>query len=281
MHKNLSGLSKDELLLIAKKLRIPNLSQLKKSEIISLIQKKEKSKPQAKTSRPRAKRAPKSYESPLSIRVRLKSKAVRTEKSGFIHPHSEGVIHSSHEPERIEGAEHNLPYSYGKTKIVLLVRDPYWCFSYWDFSSETLRQIDGWFRELSGPRAILRVYDVTGRIFDGTNALGFFDMEINFDSRNWYLELGKPGRDFVVDIGIRDSHGRFYLIARSNTVRTPRDTPSDVIDEEWMSKEFELLYAVSGGFKTGLSSKELIEKVKKGALFRQWLSSGAMSSRSS
>lgn len=222
--------------------------------------------------------APSSLESPLVIKVKLRKREAARAKPGFVHPHSEAVIHP---PEEIypRSTGEGLPYSYGVTKIVLMVRDPYWCYAYWDFNPETLRKIEKWYRELPGPRAILRVYDVTDQVFDGNNANSFFDVDINFDSRNWYLEVGKPGRDFIVDIGIRDAQGRFYLITRSNAVRIPRDTPSDVIDEEWMSKDFELFYAISGGLKVGSSSAELVDKVKKGILFRQWLSSGAVSSR--
>ena len=95
------------------------------------------------------------------------------------------------------------------------------------------------------------------------------------------MDVGQPNRNFLVAIGVRDRSSRFYPISYSNAVRTPRDTPSEVIDEEWMTSEFELMYAVSGGFKVGMSSAELVQKVKSGKLFRQWLSSGALSSRSS
>lgn len=292
MIKNLDRLVKEKLLSIAKKLRIPNASTLNKSELISKIKKEEvkqskqksapksKSKLKTKSKSPATRKQTSRIEPPLAIHVRLKTRSVEAQQ-GFVHPYSESAMHVEGEPSHEIRYEHDLPSSYGVTKIVLMVRDPYWCYTYWDFSAPTRSQITRWYRELTGPKAVLRIYDVTNRNFDGTNANSFFDLDINFDAGNWYLEVGKPDRSFLVEIGIRDQYGRFYVIARSNVVRTPRDTPSDVIDEEWMSREFELLYAASGGFKIGISSGELMDRIKKGVLFREWLSSGAFSSRAS
>ncbi len=276
MSKNLEGLDKIELLEIAKKLRIPNASKLTKPQLISKIKKSQtSSKSPSKTKKP----VPR-IESPLSVRVRLKARESIEGKPGFVHPYSESAMHAIGPEMHPSPGSGELPSTYGVTKIVLMVRDPYWCYSYWDFSAETMNQINKWFKELDGPRAVLRVYDVTDKIFNGSNANSFFDVDIHFDAKNWYLELGRPDRSFLVDIGVLDKNGFFYLIARSNVVRTPRDVPSDVVDEQWMSRDFELLYAVSGGFKVGQSSAELVESVKKGILFRKWLSSGAVSSRS-
>jgi len=62
-----------------------------------------------------------------------------------------------------ERKEFRFPQGYGDNRIVLLVRDPWWLFSYWeirkDKEEEIVQKIEnsGETRE----KAILRVYDVT------------------------------------------------------------------------------------------------------------------------
>src|SRR5512136_804552 len=55
------------------------------------------------------------------------------------------------------------------------------------------------------------------------------------------------------------------MLARSNCATTPRDAPSDVIDEKWMIPdwEFDRIYALSGGFAVGSSSVELRNMMQK------------------
>src|SRR6266542_3732014 len=69
-----------------------------------------------------------------------------------------------------------------------------------------------------------------------------------------------PPRSYRIDIGYLARSGRFYILARSNVVTTPRAGVSDVIDENWAdldSKKADRIYAMSGGFDPGASSLEL------------------------
>ena len=139
-----------------------------------------------------------------------------------------------------------LPFSYGETKLVLLVRDPYWAYSYWDFSGETWNWAQKKLSEDSSLKPMIRVHDLDGQ--------RYYDLLISLEAKNWYLHLGTPDRRYVAELGIGDGNSRFYLIARSNEVRTPRDSPSNIIDPEWNDRDFEEIYRLSGGGDTGLSS---------------------------
>ncbi len=140
----------------------------------------------------------------------------------------------------------DLPFSYGETKLVLLVRDPYWGYSYWDFSGETWNWVQGKLREDSSLKPILRVHDL--------DAKRSYDLLVSLEAKNWYVHLGTPDHRYVAELGIGDGNSKFYLIARSNEVRTPRDTPSDVIDPNWSDRDFDEIYRLSGGGQAGLSS---------------------------
>ena len=142
-------------------------------------------------------------------------------------------------------AKEELPSHYGETKVVLLVRDPYWLYSYWEIAPQRLDQAKGELgRQGEGCKNILRVYDITGQQFNGTNANSFFDLEIN-GADNWYIKVGHPDRSYCVDLGLLTPGGTFYLLARSNQVTTPRDTPSELVAEEWWSSGQE---ATPGGY---------------------------------
>ena len=140
----------------------------------------------------------------------------------------------------------DLPFSYGETKLVLMVRDPYWAYSYWDFSGETWNWVQGKLREEVVLKPMLRVYDLT--------AQRSFDLLVSLEVKNWYIHLGTPDHRYVAELGLGDGKSRFLLIARSNEVQTPRDSPSDVIDTEWAGKLLEELYRSLGSAPSSLSS---------------------------
>ena len=140
----------------------------------------------------------------------------------------------------------DLPFSYGETQLVLMVRDPYWAFSYWDFSGETWNWIQTKFREEISLKPILRVYDLSVQ--------RSIDLLISLEAKNWYLHLGIPDHRYVAELGLGDGKSRFHLIARSNEVQTPRDSPSDVVDPEWPVKDLEDLHRLFGNVRSSYSS---------------------------
>ena len=129
-----------------------------------------------------------------------------------------------------------LPDGYGDNRIVLMVRDPEWLFTYWELRKDVVDSARNTLIPLAeGAKTILRVYDVTDIIFNGYNAQKYFDIEVTDGARSWYIHAGEPNRSFCVDIGFLAPDGTFRVLSRSNTVRTPRMGVSEVVDEEWMS----------------------------------------------
>ncbi len=140
----------------------------------------------------------------------------------------------------------DLPFSYGETKLALLVRDPYWAYSYWDFSGETWNWAQAKLAGDPSLKPFIRVHDL--------DAKRSYSLIVSMEAKNWYLHLGTPDHRYFTELGIGDGNSRFYLIARSNEVRTPRDSPSHVIDPEWNDRDFDEIYRLSGGGQPGLSS---------------------------
>ena len=160
-----------------------------------------------------------------------------------------------------------FPAGYGDNKIVILVRDPWWIFSYWEIRPDREKDVKNKISS-SGDEAlkyILRVYDVTDVNFTGSNAHSFFDIDLKGLANTWYINVSSPDRSWIVDIGIVTKKGNFYLLARSNSVRTPRYGMSDKLDAEWMMPEDEYwkMFGLSGGFGVGKGSLEVREMVNK------------------
>ena len=83
-----------------------------------------------------------------------------------------------------------LPDSYGETKVVLLPVEPYLLNVYWDvFFTELEKAKHQLGDEYGRSQAILRCYDITNIISDGTNAHSFFDVRIDLLAKNWYVHL--------------------------------------------------------------------------------------------
>jgi uncharacterized protein len=125
-----------------------------------------------------------------------------------------------------------LPNEYGEDRIAILVRDPYVAYAYWEASPARVEKEKSWFGWDS--KLAVRIYDVTGVQFNGSNAIGYFDQEVHDRKGNWYFDLGRPTHSFCADFGLLSPSGRFLTLARSNYINMPRDGVSDVIDEEWM-----------------------------------------------
>lgn len=176
-----------------------------------------------------------------------------------------------------------FPPGYGDNKIVILVRDPWWIFTYWEIRRDKEEDVINKIRS-SGDEAvksILRVYDVTDINFNGRNAHSHFDIDLKGLANNWYINVGSPDRSWLVDIGIVTKKGNFYLLARSNSVRTPRYGMSEKLDAEWMIPEDEYwkMFGLSGGFGIGKGSLEVRELFKK--RLEEQISSAQVSSAAS
>jgi len=128
----------------------------------------------------------------------------------------------------------DLPASYNQTQLVLMVRDPYWVYVYWDLSEDKKKEINLYSQEKEGAiTTVLRIYDITNIPRDRSTSDELFDITIPLDVGQWYIYLGSPDHTFRADLGLRDADGSFYLITWSNEITMPRDAQSDIIDANW------------------------------------------------
>lgn len=151
----------------------------------------------------------------------------------------------------------DIPAGYDIDRILAMVRDPRWIFTYWEVADSTYRELE---RRFGGDwpkcRMILRVHDL--------NRGAHSDITVTGGARNWYIQVEPEGR-YQIALGLVTPDGEFYEIILSNIVETPRVSVSDIIDDRWMVPDelFDLIFSASGGHDLHATSAELRELVER------------------
>jgi hypothetical protein len=159
-----------------------------------------------------------------------------------------------------------LEHACVKDRIIVMVRDPYWLHAYWELSRTTLGRAQAALgQEWHAARPILRLMDVTSEDTTSSCERHIRDIPIHGGVNNWYIDVATPPRSFRVDIGYLARNNKFFILARSNVVSTPKAGVSDSLDENWSSvqEQFQKIFHQSGGAReTGASSdlRDLFEE---------------------
>jgi hypothetical protein len=200
---------------------------------------------------------------PAKARAREVKKVVV--KTPLTKPESMNVISSDVEnlygKHYIINTSQELPESYGKNRLITLVRDPEWLYTFWDVATETVDGVKKAMgaKEFGESKRILRVYNNDGGGRD------YSDIELSDTASSWYIHV-KPEAAYVLELGYRTKKGDFYKLAASNDIATPPNSISESKDEKWMVKDgvFEKIYELSGGSQLGMSSADLMQAMARG-----------------
>lgn len=119
---------------------------------------------------------------------------------------------------------HNLPFEYGKNRVILLVVDPKFVFVYWEVQNDKLHE---------AITSIGHNAKLTLR-FHNIDTNHSWDVIIYERVGNWYLRLDHPEQNLTVEIGMKNDRGDFYTIARSNQLRLPRTGLAPKGPIKWM-----------------------------------------------
>ncbi len=124
-----------------------------------------------------------------------------------------------------------LGHASQKDRIIVLARDPYWLHAYWELSRMTLARAQAALgQDWHAARPILRVMDVTSEDTTASAERHIRDVPIHGGVDNWYIDVIDPPRSYRVDIGYISKRGKFYVLARSNVVTTPKAGIADLMD---------------------------------------------------
>jgi hypothetical protein len=147
-----------------------------------------------------------------------------------------------------------------KDRIVAVARDPYWLHTYWELSRSTLARAQAALgQDWHTARPLLRLMDVTSEDTTSASERHLRDIEIHGGVNNWFIDVQAPPRSYRIDIGYLARRGKFFVLARSNVVTTPKAGSSDIFDESWsnVQEQFQRLYRQSGGASGSSDSHDL------------------------
>lgn len=150
-----------------------------------------------------------------------------------------------------------------KDRLVVMVRDSYWLQAHWELSRNGVERAQAALgQEWHAVKPVLRLVEVTDGGTTSAVETPMRDIEIHGGVNNWYIDVQDPPKSYRVDIGYLTASGRFYGLARSNVVTTPRAGSKDDLDQNWsdIASDFERIYSQSGGYNgDGNGSVELQE----------------------
>ncbi len=105
----------------------------------------------------------------------------------------------------------DLPAGYGKDRIVVMVRDPYWLHCYWELTRHAIQRAEAALgQEWHQAKPILRVLDVSSHGTTNVSETPVRDIDIHGGCNNWYIDVATPPKSFRIDIGYLSRSGRFY-----------------------------------------------------------------------
>ena len=170
----------------------------------------------------------------LKERVREKerenSPCIRVEQSKY-------QITEPESKERVEADGYPLADRYNQTKIVFMVRDPHWAFAYWDIDEKTREKLPD---KDESHHLILRVHETQ------SIKRPSFDIPIQFEDSSWYIYLPNQNCAYILELGILKD-GRYSCLARSNQIRTPRESPAESPGQvPGLHSDFNAYYGIGG-----------------------------------
>ncbi len=152
-----------------------------------------------------------------------------------------------------------LPETYGTGRLFFAARDPYWIYSYWDFSWQ---QMDEMRRHASHGELKLRVHG-------GRDSRGPVCQEITLNpaARNWFIKVD-ANSDYYAEFGFYNHQGQFQTVSRSRPTRTPADRMSDHTEARFVTIPFwitfrELFALVKDYFKDGEELLDVIYRLQR------------------
>lgn len=155
-------------------------------------------------------------------------------------------------------AGESLPSFYGRDTLVLLARDPYWLYAYWDLTWDTINRCKAAGMPLDRGKKVLRMskFDHEGQVMSS------FDIFLDPKSSSWYIYAGEPDRSYQAQLGYQLPGGSFAAILTSNRSHTPRDGMSSVIDPLWGYLNFWQRRLFYRTLKFNMNSAELQRREK-------------------
>jgi hypothetical protein len=159
------------------------------------------------------------------------------------------------------GTVHNI-HGVVRDRLVLMVRGPFWLQACWELAAQSVQRAQvAMGQDWHTARPVLRLFHITNAAASSSSERVVRDIAIHGGVKNWYIDVKEAPQTYRVEIGYLSGKGRFYSLARSNTVTTPSATAGDSLDAHWgdIARDCDKIYAMSGGYSVEGNSNELQE----------------------
>ncbi|RKX86225.1 MAG: DUF4912 domain-containing protein [Spirochaetes bacterium] len=156
-------------------------------------------------------------------------------------------ILQDYELEAQEKQVYSIPEKYNDTRIVLLLRDPLWAYTYWDLNDKELAKMK---EELFFEGFFLRVFELSSKktskedSFSKDNIIDYYDIPVDEKDDSWYINLGKTGRNFGIQL-CSVIHGKVSVLSKSNVIKSPRGFVAEHIKD--LSNDPDLMTVLMSG----------------------------------
>ena len=147
--------------------------------------------------------------------------------------------------------DYPLPERYNDTRIILMLRDPSWAFTYWDLGQADYDKTQS---VESAGELFLRVYSLPDGELDKKSYSDYFDIPVRNSDDSWYINLPVAGIRYCIDLMLKE-YAKEVILCRSNIITAPRADVAREL-EEAKAPFMDALY-LSGLFSpTGDNEKE-------------------------
>jgi hypothetical protein len=149
-----------------------------------------------------------------------------------------------------------------KDRVVLLVRDAYWLQAVWELTRQSVERAQvALAQQWHSARPVLRLIELESNSTTSSVEQVGRVIVIHGGVNTWFIDVQESPKTYRVDVGYMASNGKFFALARSNSVTTPRPGSRDGLENNWsdIASDCEKIYALSGGFSDESPTGELQE----------------------
>ncbi|WP_141431580.1 DUF4912 domain-containing protein [Bacillus sp. 03113] len=129
-------------------------------------------------------------------------------------------------PMNLEKLPEQIPISYEDCVTTWLISKNK-LFVFWKISSQKEKLVSLYFQKpFEALAKVLRIYDVTSLIFNGSNANDYREISLPENKNSWTFAGMKPNRSYCIEWGVKCNEDQFLPLMRSNAIQIPRTNPS-------------------------------------------------------
>jgi hypothetical protein len=150
-----------------------------------------------------------------------------------------------------------------RDRLVVMVRGPFWLHATWDLTPAGVQRAQAALgQDWHSAKPVLRLIQLSSSGSSTSSERVARDIPIHGGVKNWFIDVNKPPQTYRIEIGYLSVRGKFFCLARSNTVTTPPAQNGDSLDTHWgdIALDVEKIYALSGGGESSSDLQDLFEE---------------------